>query len=200
MIRRDEHNIICQHDPNVPDYMDGGDSAARTGIMAMCGGSALDAGLLPEFYEVNSGLVRHPFQEQWDDSSKTSRDQLVQFASGCYLNATNVAQKLQRQYTWRINKDFLAPDVQNHLRLCAGMRGTLLGYAWLHISIYWASKHPEEEINQLLGMCIVAGRPYVAQFVRAVPNWRENLHQYWGGWRDQVEIAAALTHKVESML
>jgi len=197
-LKRDEHGIICQHDPNVPDYMDGGDSDARTALMALSG-SAADIALLPEFFTIGVGLVRHPFQEQWDDVSKTSRDQLVQYASGCYNNATAVAKALQAQYQWRVNKDILLPDVRNHLRLCAGMRGTLLGYAWLQISIYWASKHPDEEINQLLSMCLVAGPFYTKLFCARLPHWRENLRQYWGGFpfRDQMEIAEALIAKVE---
>lgn len=200
MIKRDEHGIICQHDPDVPDYLDGGDSAAREGIMALCG-SKDDAGLLPEFYDLNAGLVRHPFQEQWDDSAKTSRDQLVMWAAGCSINHLATALAAQRRYQWFINKDVLLPDVRGHLRRCAGLPPTLLQQVWLGLSILWQSHKPEEEeLNQLLCMCIVAGPGTLKLFVKMLPNWKHNLEQYWNGWRDQSEIGAALMMKVNEVV
>lgn len=199
MIKRDEHNIICQHNPNVPDYSDGGDSASRTGIMALCG-SKIDAGLLPEFYDLNAGLVRHPFQEQWDDAALTSRDQLVMWAAGCSVTHQQVALAAQRRYSWHINKDILAPDVRGHLRRCAGLKPTLLQQAWLTLSILWQSRAPDEECNQLLVMCVIAGPWALKLFNHMLPNWKTNVKQYWSGWRDQSEIGTALVDKVYKAL
>ncbi len=197
MIKRDKHGIICQHDPNVLGYMDGGDSASRTGLLALCG-SAIDAGLLAEFYDLNAGLVRHPYQEQWDDVTKTSRDQLVMWASG----RSKAVVAAQQRYNFFVNKDFLAPDVRGHLRRCAGLKPTLLQQGWLTLSIWWQSRRPDEECNQLLSMCIVAGPGPLRLFNRLVPNWRQNVMEYWGGYpfRDQKEIGKLLIERAEGIL
>jgi len=68
-IIRDKHNIIVQHRPNDPAYLEGGDSARVTGIMALCG-SNMDKALLPVFVIYPEGYgVRHPFQQLIKDES-----------------------------------------------------------------------------------------------------------------------------------
>lgn len=197
MIKRDETGIICQHDPNVSEYMDGGDSASRTGIMALCG-SEQDKELLPNFLigsnllgEVKRKLVRHPNQKNWNISELTSRDQLVCYAAGCFNNKPQCAQSLLESYNWFINKDILMPDVRNHLKLCAGKSGSWLGYLWLNISILCAAYiKPDVELNQLICMCLVAGPKYMKRLVKYHPNIIGNINKYWCGYpfRDQNEI------------
>jgi hypothetical protein len=93
MIKRDFFSIICQHDPANPEYLDGGDSARATGMMAMAGSTGDQAFL--EQFEVKDGyLCRHPYQDLLKDETgkvirgdfsnpnNFTRDQLVQFFGG----------------------------------------------------------------------------------------------------------------------
>lgn len=146
MIKRDEHGIIVQHNLNYPDQMDGGDSASRTGIMAMCG-SKDDAILLSKFaYGFGGQLVRHPFQtsngrtgedfRNWADPKETSRDQLICWAAGVnvWTPIVNIKNNPFGSETWKyisiatiktyaemnfINKDFLPPHVRCALYIVA---------------------------------------------------------------------------------
>lgn len=197
MIRRDGHSIICQHDIySTTGAMDAGDSASRTGIMALCG-SKLDIIQLREFIVMYNELVRHPYDKKWSDPRLTSRDQLVMYSAGLYKNYPMLASRLQRKHKLKINKDIVTPDVQNHLRRCANMRPTVLGNLWLIASIIWGCKiAPREEQNQLICMVVVAGGWFKKLYLRLHPNIDENMRKYWGGWRDQPEIGAALLQKL----
>lgn len=201
MIKRDEKGFICQHDLSNPSYMDGGDTACRTGIMSLCE-AGQDSELMPKFFFKNTGfigLVRHPFQgPKWNDPKETSRDQLVAYASGLWGKYTTLAKELRDFYSsgW-INKDFLAPDVRNHLDLRAGGKGSWLGFQWLKMSILWSCKvKPNEEQNQIICMVIVAGGKYKEMYRKLHPDIKKNLMDYWGGWRDQKEIGEALYWKL----
>lgn len=139
MIKRDVHNLIVQHLPDYPLYLDGGDTASRTGLMAMCG-SIIDRENMPKLITTEKNqtpkLIRHPFQtsnghpndsdmfRDWTDPRETSRDQLIAFTAG-YPKSFNYRIKLFRDelrvfwalYShgskWFINKDILLP----HYRL-----------------------------------------------------------------------------------
>lgn len=209
MIVRDRWGIICQHyKDDTP--IDGGDSASRTGIMALCG-SAADKNVMVTFYEynVNDGLkrlVRHPFQSKWNHEELTSRDQLVCFVAGLkgsYWWLDMLAKEFNKAYKFRINSDILAPDVKLHLNLCANIVPwwAPLGYAYLRLAILWACfVRPDDELNQILCQCIVAGKKYVRMLCKLHPNWIKNTQDYWGGWRDQEEIGEALIQKVKEYL
>lgn len=206
MIVRDNNGIICQHyKDDTP--IDGGDSASRTGIMATCG-SERDMSLLKWFFVFSdkfkyAEIVRHPFQEKWNNPKLTSRDQLVCFASGCYycfdLTSTMWIKSILRKYKFNINSDILAPDVKLHLHLCARSMPwwAPIGYAYLRLAILWACfVRPDDELNQILCQCLVAGRQYVRMLTKLHPDWKKNVMDYWGGWRDQKEIGEALIEKV----
>lgn len=198
MIKRDQYNIICQHDPNNLQYMDGGDSASRTGIMALCGND-IDKQLLKKFLDKDFKVVRHPYQEQWNDSSKTSRDQLVCWFAGASTQSPTLADQVRKNYGFFVNKDFLMPDVQNHLKLCSGKSGSILGYLMLNVSIMWAAYvKPEAELNQLLSMCLVAGPKYVKRLMKYHKSVDKNLNEYWASYpfRDQREIYLAIVDRV----
>lgn len=225
MIVRDQYGIICQHNRDYPDYLDQGDSAARTGLMAMCE-SPQDLHNITEFLTFGKDglkLVRHPHQLKWNDSALTSRDQLIQWAAGtrgaelaCYWIARTYAT------SWFINKDFLAPDVRLYLYKCAEGCGPweasthhpyvsnkapfyikLLGYPLMFLSILWSCyATPNEEQNKMIAMCSIYGRNWLRLLVRLHPSIVNNLNTYWGGhpWRDQPEIAEALINYINKEL
>lgn len=187
MIVRDEHDIIVQH----PD-MDGGDSSARMGISAI--ENENDRKKLFMFVTL-FGLVRHPIQEQWDDSEKTSRDQLVQFCVSDSFATERAALSYARK--WFINKDFLAPDVKLYLYRCAKLETPLMvkifGNMFLWISLVWNTKiRPSEEMNQFSCICIKMGPIWCKRFIDWHPNISEAIMSYWSGWRDQKEIGEIL--------
>jgi len=197
VIRRDKYNMIVQHnifDPSEPH--DGGDSANRTGIMALCG-SKQDQQLILKFI-VEDGVCRHPYQDKWKDPKLTSRDQLVSYAAGLGTVSKYYAAMLFNFYGWFVNKDILMPDVQGHLRRCAGMKPTMIQNLFLLISILWSTKiRPKEEQNQIICMVIVAGGFYRDLYMKWHPDWRGNVREYFSNWRDQPEIAEALINKME---
>lgn len=198
MIHRDKMGYICQHNIfKMSEPIDGGDTASRTGIMALCG-SKIDQELMTSFIH-EDGLVRHPFQKKWNDPRETSRDQLVCYAAGLSEVSRYFCGLLQNYYKFFINKDILMPDVRSHLRRCAGMKPTMLGNLFLLLGILWSTKiRPNEEQNQIICMVIVAGPFYRDLYMRWHLTWRENVREYWCGWRDQPEIAEALIKKMEN--
>jgi hypothetical protein len=219
MLVRDDHGIIVQHDPNNPSYKDGGDSACRTGLLALCG-SAQDAALLPLF-ESNGVMVRHPYQEPWNNWKNCTRDQLIPYVAGLWATGLkDTAQRLydahsargfrcqntEKDYPGTTKKfpdgpDILAFDHQLHLRLCRGSNEwrNFIGYSNLWASITWSTKvKPNEEQNQIICQCLVAGSKYVKSYRSMHPDYKGNLRAYWGGWRDQIEIAEMIIAKVDS--
>lgn len=207
MIKRDHLNIIIQHNADWPLEADGGDSAARTGIMALCG-SKEDQALLNEFV-VADKLIRHPGQPQWCTSDKTSRDQLIQWAAGVfqYRKQFNTFSDFAiRDYAddWFINKDFLPPDVKLYLHKCINMQEPLwlkiLGYPNMFLSLLWSCfVMPSNETNQMICMCSVYGKWWLRKLAKWHPNLNKSILDYWGGhpFRDQIEIADALIAFVE---
>lgn len=125
----------------VDQTLDGGDSAVRTGILAMC----------DEFmhrcitnYSTNKGtFIRHPHQDPWDNHKNFSRDQMMMLLAGFHRQEYNLyphqhffktmkrfffAQNFERDYPgttkypwphkvdgkWRLF-DFADPLAPNHI-------------------------------------------------------------------------------------
>jgi hypothetical protein len=221
MIRRDEHGIICQHDPADPSYMDGGDSSHRTGIMAMCG-SARDKFLLANFILFGKGR-RHPSQKDYSDPRSWTRDQLIPTMAGLKeTGRTYDARKLFMSHLKRgficqnelnihlepkawYDRDILSPSHIGHLILCAKVYPLypflIFSWLWMTLDLLWTTKvTPTKESNQPIVMFITAGKFWVKAFNWLQPNWRDTVRSYWGGWRDQSEIGEALIKKVEENL
>lgn len=206
MIKRDEYGIIVQHDPNVPEYADGGDSAARVGIMVAFG-SSRDRIVL-NWWQVmpNSGIydcVRHPVQEQWSNPKQFSRDQFVPFLAGL---STKIAPHILDAFSgsW-VNKDFLLPDVQLHRALClkakVGMLLKISGYSFLWLSILWACYiKPKHELNQLACQCLIAGPKWLRMLYVLHPNYDQNFRDYYSGWRDQSEISTFIILRTQQII
>ena len=222
MIHRDEHSIICQHDIYSPaSRLDGGDSASRTAIMAICG-SQDDADLLGLF-SVGGIMVRHPYQDPWNNPNNCTRDQLIPYVAALWAwekhYEADMMMVAHRQRGWRCQNterdkpgtmkqwpngpDWLAPDHRLHLKLAAGAPledATALERAWLEASILWSTKvKPQAEQNQIICQCLVAGPEYVRKYVEGHPNFEGELRRYWGTWRDQREIAELLIKKVREV-
>lgn len=224
MIKRDEIGIIMQHDIFTPENrLDGGDSAMRTGLMAVCG-SQEDKQLVHMFEQVGLGM-RHPYQSPWNNVWNFTRDQLTCLAAGlsaASLLTTSAACKRlyesHRDRGWRAQNrekdapgttkkwpdgpDWIAPDLRLHLRLCAGIPSKyyVIGWAFLWLSLIFNTKiKPEAEQNQFICQLIIAGPKWVKRYKRMHKTWRKNLDEYWCGWRDQKEIRDAIVNKLEGV-
>jgi hypothetical protein len=223
MIKRNEQGIVGQHDiynPNAP--IDLGDSAARTGILAMCG-SIQDIELLPLF-EIEPGFcARAPKgNEPYDNIWSFSRDQLLQYVAGLprHQEGSKIAARLlwthmerfffcqnklntgSKPKPWYVPADILTPSHVGHLiRVvkCYPLYPFLLvSYLWLLFDIYWSTKvKPTVESNQIVAMCSVAGKWALRLYVKMHPDFKTPLYNYWGGWRDQGEIANAIIDYIE---
>ncbi len=86
MIKRDGLGIVVQHNPQNPNYADGGDSASREAILALSG-SMIDSLTLHRFEIGTSGLlVRHPTQYPWNNPLNFTRDQLIPYTAALHNN------------------------------------------------------------------------------------------------------------------
>lgn len=200
MIVRDENGIIVQHNLDYPDQKDGGDSASRTGIMAMCG-SVEDMELLGEFVPFYEGkLVRHPRQSGWNDHRKTSRDQLICWAAGVnqmgnFIPAYLLGSLHNYAESWFINKDVLPPHVRYALYKITGFKAPwwirMVAEPMMDAAIWYSCKiRPDEEQNQIICLASIYGDEWVNKVWKTHPYLGENLRKYWCGkpWRDQAEI------------
>lgn len=214
MLKRDKNGFICQHDPNDPNYMDGGDTARITGLMALLD-SMPDQLLLPQF-EVSPGeYTRHPRQAPWNNPGNFTRDQLTCYVAGLWkagrhdiakralygvLKRGLRAQNVEKDYpgtkkTFPDGADFIGPDVLWHLILCAKAYHLYIfapiGYFFQFLSLlYNVTLGADKEQNQFYCMARVSGleKLYKALY----PNFNKNMESYWGGWRDQMEVASEI--------
>jgi len=205
MLTRDSLNIIVQPGKEDPTWQDAGDSLARTGIMAMCG-SEIDKENLSKFINDDNLLVRHPTQttntgtHPHNDPRSVSRDQLIGYAAGLlHIKRPTRAHAVVHYYAskWFVNKDFLAPDVRLMLYKASGYAVPLhiyaLGYPMAFLTLLWhCFIRPDEEKNQAICQMSVLGPWWLGKLLKWHPDLGGNLVLYWGGWRDQIEIADEL--------
>lgn len=211
-MRRDEHGIIIQTNED-PSYQDGGDSAFSTGLMAFAG-SQIDKRLMVKFI-LNGKLVRHPFQSElgWDDSKKTSRDQIIAFFSGMLsigsvdmpLSEYLILEQACIDYAngcWA-NSDFLLPDVRLYLYKCARQEPPIdlkiIGTMFAAISLFWdCFIRPNQEKNQSVCKNIAFGKNWIRFLVKHHPGLERNITEYFSGvpFRNKAEIGFALNNKI----
>lgn len=188
MIVRDKYGIIGQHRPHDSSYFDTGDSARSMGIMA-CFGSK-DAQDIIDTHWFRS--VRHPYDSRWNRLDQQSRDQQVCLMAGAYAKSIDCARKVCDFTGARVNKDILMPDVYLFMRKCLGKDRWyhyVLGYPFLIMSIlYTCLVDTKHELNQIACICRVMGTKWLRLLVWLHPDYADNMHKYWGGWRDQAEI------------
>lgn len=98
---------------------------------------------------------------------------------------------------WYNGADIYSPADINHFRLCAGLKGTLIGKLWLKLEIAVHNKFtPTREPNQLLCKAIVAGPAFVKQMLQN-PNLIKSIYTYWGIDRSEYELANHVINLVE---
>lgn len=201
MIVRDKYAIIVQHNykaPNNLNFRDGGDSDARQGIMALM--NEEDKVLLSRFI-IEGQVVRHPYQERYNDPKETSRDQIVQYFAS--IKDSDIAYSYAK--SWFINKDFLDPSVKLYLWKKSGKKVPLwlkiTGTVNMFLSLLWnCFAQPDEEKNQFCCMCIEYGEFWVRFLYKHHPNIEKNINSYWDDWRDQKEIGETLITKMQQIL
>jgi hypothetical protein len=206
MIKRDEHGIIVQHDPQNQSYGDGGDSSRATGIMALFD-SKFDQQIIAKHYTQNEGFVRHPTQTKWNDPKDFSRDQLLCLVAGMKKSGLSslVRREFFRQYWKGIcpNGDLLGPEFFWHVIRCG--RVYWLYFLWpigivsqiIHI-IYMTKVAPRQEQNQTIAIAAISDLLWLWVFLH--PNWKQSIRDYWSGWRNQNEIAEFLIEQIEQSM
>jgi hypothetical protein len=221
MIRKDGFGCIGQHSVDDRNYLDFGDSAAKTGIMALCGDKAsqdivhlfVTADGLGTRYPFNQGGNLHP-----DNPNNFTRDQLIQLTAGLWASdRSNTAKKLLLTHLkrgflcqnshdlegnlkpWWGGRDVLTPSHIGHLIMCSKAYilypFLLFCLPWLLLDIIWNAKFTdkEEEQNQIFCMVSVAGRFWLWLYMRLnVFDFITSQHNYWCTWRDQSEIYFAI--------
>lgn len=213
-MKRDNYNIIVQGDLKDPSYGDGGDSAFSTGLMAWAD-SEQDIKLMSLFVNYSDlKIVRHPFQEKWNDTSLTSRDQVIAFFAGLrninkvdFKNAqAALLWKSCKQYadSWMINKDIITPEVKLYLYRCLNLQEPLhiklLGYPWAALRLLWnCYVKPNEELNQSIVLFATLGKPWLRLLVKLHPNLNDNLINYFCNWRDKTGMYLALNKKIKEL-
>lgn len=207
-MRRDIHSIIIQEGGADGTWLDAGDSAFTTGIMAFCG-SEIDRKLMPEFI-TNNQLVRHPYSTAntgtapHNDPKATSRDQVLAFFAGTDQSPEHLFVRsacLQYAKGQRVNSDVLNFANKFYLYKCAYVRPPILLYPFAYLnqalSILWdAYVKPEHEQNQSVLQNIVFGKRWIKTLYALHPDVRANITEYFSGWRSKAEIAVALNKKI----
>lgn len=222
-IVRDQYGIIVQREPGMI-FGDGGDSCMRTGLMALLGDTQDKVNLLFMVRLTPPGiLVRHPYQEPWNNPNNFTRDQLICWMAGakavgmesiprevfkqCVKRGFR-AQNTEYDYPGSTKKfpngpDLLSPADMLFLGYCANVNIGLLcllavvGLPWFIASLLVATKiNPEGEQNQMICQCLIYGRLATKLYVNMHRSWAKITLDYWGGWRDQAEIGNLLIDKV----
>lgn len=210
-MRRDSFGIIGQTSED-PTYLDMGDAAFSTGIMAFSG-SPQDIKLLPLFI-VGGKLVRHPYDPKWNDPSLTSRDQVKAFFAGLSVLSCvpfhPICQPLRDAClfyakSWRVNKDILMPADKFYLYKCAKARPPLWLYPLAYINqamnvFFDCLINPDNEQNQAVCTNIVYGNRWIRSHNELHPDLIGNINGYFNHWRDKKEISLAFVNKINQSI
>lgn len=197
MIRR-EFGLIVQHDPNDPEYGDGGDSSRSTAIMGLFG-SRQDQYVLLKHYLGDGLMCRNPNQYKWCDPSNFSRDQMIPYICALYhcnddVVLSQILDATIKRFCLAQNKDLLTPVIIWIMAKGARRAWHYLLYPiamiWHYLEILYNCKIvPWKEQNQLMCMCKIIGTESV--FKKLHPDWKKAVELYWSQYpfRDQAEIA-----------
>jgi hypothetical protein len=230
MIRRGEKGIVCQHDPFDETYMDGGDSARVTGLLAMSGES-LDRFLVDDFVNEDGLGVRHPTQTRNNNNNPNNftRDQLLCLMAGLNSSKTefseSAAKKLFYSHAkraffcqnthdqknvkklWYKSRDPLHPGQIGFLIQAARIRYLypllIFCYPFLLLELLVnVFVTPYRESNQILSVMNTSGSFWIKLYCKLHPNWKKPITDYWSGYpfRDQPEIAEIIINYIETRI
>ncbi|MCF6132219.1 hypothetical protein [Flavobacterium wongokense] len=214
--QRDQYGIIEQVQADGVT-LDGGDSAHKTGVLAFC--NSIPDILVLNNFEQDGIMVRHPNFVPANNWKNCSRDQLIAYISGCWrAGKFDIANRLYEKHQQRIPPftcqntendhpgtaknppigDLLMPHDIMFFKICTGDNDAykdLMGQLSLQIAIEVTPNDISHEYTQLLLQAIVCGR--LNHFVTIHPEYKSNLRYYWGGWRNQIQIAEALIEVID---
>lgn len=168
------------------------DSARLAGLMEVFGWPKNKINLL-QYIDMSGDkwkYVRHPLEAKYD----MSRDQAVCLMAGLK------AQKRERfvDLDCVVGKDIFPPSVRGHVRRCQGGKASWFQNQCLKLDILWAAYvKPDAEINQLLCMLMIAGDEWIFWFTEHHKTWRENLREYWCGWRGEPDLCFWIISRID---
>jgi len=172
------------------------DSAFFAGMLATFDYPGFDKSLCEKYIDKHGNFVRHPVE--CDNALDFSRDQTEPLASGSKVMAEKALKIIEARHYIAPNGDIFSPSQFNNLEICAGRKQTLKGKINLIIDIlysaYWDKEH---ETNQLLCMCKMAGPFYLKLLVKLKKDLKQNIRDYYCGWRNEPEFADHLIKYLE---
>ncbi len=147
-----------------------------------------------QLYVISKGkYVRHPREYIYT----FSRDQTICLFAG--LTVSGFSPLIDPDY--KTEGDLVDPGTRGHIRRCAGLQATWFQNTWLKAALlFHAIFTPLDEPNQMLCMAMIAGDEYVKLWANHNPKWAQSIIEYWGGWRNELELAHLMIHKVQSIL
>ena len=181
------------------------DSARLAGLLAVFG----ELQLMPRYFDSFDNPIRCPWSGIRGDKCANpitmTRDQLIPLIagykiSGDILSVADIFCLLKERHWICPSGDILTPSQRDHFKICAGYPPTNLGRFWLNLDILWSAfVDPMAEPNQLICMLMIAGPKYVRRWTFLNRKWRESLRIYWGGWRNEKELAEIIIKKLEGI-
>ena len=209
------------------DSNSGGDSSRSTGLMALFG-SQYDQEIVGRFEvpPMSGMLCRHP--ALWPRTDDFSRDQLICLMAGnwkaknyelvrrvfwkharrgffCqnYMEQFPNAKTKIRENKGFFGRDPLSPSHVGFLILCGRIwflyPFLLIAFPWFLIDLWYFTKvAPRQEQNQIVCMAKVYG--CLKLWASWHPNWENSFLDYFGGWRDQVQLAHFINAEISNEL
>ena len=195
---------------------DFGDSSRLAGVMALVNHpDTPDLSLYVIEKDGQSLGVRFPLEDLFNPGSNNplnfTRDQLLPLMAGLHKQGQqNVNKRLldgivsrgwraQNIERWepgseKRHADIFSPSARLAIVKSAGVKPSpalfITGYSFLLLDVLWASIMPKKfEINQTIAVAYLLG---LLPIIRLIPDFKEKLTYYWGGWRNEPELAQQL--------
>lgn len=140
------------------------------------------------------------------DPMTFSRDQLTCLIAGYHaqknIGAARIIYTKVVENNWLCpNNDLLSPSNRGHINFCVGEKVSWMQDKWLYADVlYSAIASPMKESNQLLCMLMIRDPKWVKLYTRLNKVWRENLVEYWSGWRNEPDLAQHMIAVIEERI